>query len=130
MTYIGYENLETGKYVLYDTNTDMKSFFNFVKSEAQQFNSSVMINEMIPLIEHENNRFNKDMIIGLLGVIVKSYIESGRDFQGENFFWLRTNGDRYHTLGRKLWKGANREQVQKFFEKNLKKDYDHVYQNW
>ena len=66
----------------------------------------------------------------LLTVMVRNYIDSNIEFGNENFYWFRTNGEKFHTIGKKLWKGAKKEDVEKFFKKNLQKDYDFVYQEW
>ena len=129
--YLGYENLSTGRFVFTKTNLNMKEFVKNVSN--YDFKNLTLSNLVSQLMEQmEGNVGQRDNLTQnlLLITMVKCYIGSGLEFGNEDFYWFRTNGDRFHTIGKKLQKGITSSEVEKLFIKNLKKDYNSVYQNW
>jgi hypothetical protein len=131
MTYLGYENLQTGKFTLTAFPIEeVKKLVELVKSQNFEHTTAEWVSELVESMEEKNGLQDQNLQRVLLSTMIRTYIDSGLEFGNEDFYWFRTNGDRFHTIGRKLWKGAKKQDVQKFFLKHLKKDYDYVYQNW
>lgn len=130
MTYLAYENLETGRHTLVKTNINLKDYVLWVKSQNIKYSTQEWVSELINRMEEKNGKMDSDTQTLLLTVMIRNYIDSGLEFGNEDFYWFRTNGNRFHTVGRKLWKGATMEKVKNYFVKLLQKDYEEVYQTW
>ena len=128
--YFGYENLVTGRHTFTQFQGDINDLFEKVSN--YDFDESVgeFVTQLIDRMEKNKGMKDMDTQFLLVTTIIRTYIESNLEFDNEDFYWLRTNNERFHTVGKKLWKGVTKSEVEKFFKKNLQKDYDSVYQNW
>ena len=128
--YFGYENLVTGRHTFTQFNGDINDLVEKVSKYEFKSPLGEFVTELIDSMEKNKGIKDTDTQHHLIITMIRSYIESNIKFGNEDFYWLRTNMVRFHTVGKKLWKGVTKSEAEKFFKKNLQKDYDSIYQNW
>jgi hypothetical protein len=129
--YYGYENLTTGRFTFTRTNSNLKELVKNVSNhDFGDLTTSDLVLQLVDQMESNVGKNDENTQRLLLITMIKTYNDSGLKFGDEDLYWFRTNGEKFHTLGKKLWKGITPSEAEKFFKKNLQKDYDSLYQTW
>ena len=128
--YFGYENLVTGRHTFTQFKGDINDLIEKVSTYEFKYSLGEAITDLIESMEKNKGMLDQESQYHLVITMIRSYNESNIKFGNEDFYLLRTNMERFHTIGKKLWKGVTKSEAEKFFKKNLQKDYDSLYQNW
>jgi hypothetical protein len=128
--YLGYENTLTGRTTFTEVKLPLKEMAKEIRNRKFNHSLSEWVSTIIEDMELNEGKGCVDTQNSLLVTMMRTYEVSDRQFGNEDFYIFRTNGERFHTLGRKLWKGAKRADAVKVFNAVIGHDYDSVYKVW